>query len=116
MSEIIFRNATVLTTDGTVVADVAVADGRIAAIGEVLPDDVVGADARSVNCSGMWIGPGFVDIHTHLREPGQEYKEDIESGARAAVAGGYTAVVAMPNTDPAIDSGHMVRYVGERGC
>jgi dihydroorotase len=104
-----------LIAEGAVAADVAVADGQITAIGESLPADIVGADARTIDCAGMWIGPGFVDIHTHLREPGQAYKEDIESGARAAVAGGYTAVVAMPNTEPAIDSGHMVRYVVERG-
>lgn len=63
----------------------------------------------------MWIGPGFVDIHTHLREPGQQYKEDIESGSQAAAAGGYTAMLAMPNTEPPIDSGHLVRYVLDRG-
>ena len=54
-------------------------------------------------------------MHTHLREPGQEFKEDIETGSRAAAAGGYTAVVAMPNTEPAVDSGHLVRYVTDRG-
>ena len=62
------------------------------------------------------MGPGFVDIHTHLREPGQEWKEDIASGSAAAAAGGYTAIVAMPNTDPAIDSGHLAEYVAARGA
>ena len=57
------------------------------------------------------MGPGLVDPHVHLREPGQEWKEDIESGSRAAAAGGFTAVVAMPNTDPPIDAGHLARFV-----
>ena len=61
------------------------------------------------------MGPGLVDPHVHLREPGQEWKEDIESGSQAAAAGGFTAVVAMPNTDPPIDAGHLARFVAERG-
>ena len=85
--------------------------GLIEAVGEGL----TAAADREIDCAGMWIGPGFVDIHTHLREPGQQYKEDIETGSRAAAAGGYTAVLAMPNTEPATDSGHLVRYVKERG-
>jgi dihydroorotase len=61
------------------------------------------------------VGPGLVDPHVHLREPGQEWKEDVESGSRAAAAGGFTAVVAMPNTDPPTDAGHLARFVAERG-
>jgi dihydroorotase len=77
----------------------------------------VGLDAGAVDidAAGSWVGPGFVDLHAHLREPGQEWKEDIASGSAAAAAGGFTAVVAMPNTDPAIDSGHLARFVSERG-
>ena len=69
----------------------------------------------AVDVSGCWVGPGLVDLHTHLREPGQEWKEDIASGSAAAAAGGFTALVAMPNTDPPIDAGHLARYVAERG-
>jgi dihydroorotase len=115
MSKTIFRNGTVMTEDGPVTADVAVADGSIVAIGAGLDSGIVGDDAREIECDGLWVGPGFVDIHTHLREPGQQYKEDTESASQAAAAGGYTAVVAMPNTDPVIDSGHIVRYTVERG-
>ncbi len=71
--------------------------------------------AEVLDCSGAWVGPGLVDLHAHFREPGQEWKEDVESGARAAAAGGYTAVVTMPNTEPPIDSGHLARFVIERG-
>ncbi|MCP3977560.1 MAG: dihydroorotase [bacterium] len=112
MPEMILRNGTVMTPGGALVADVAIDSGRIVAVG---PDLEAGEDTRQLDCTGMWIGPGFVDVHTHLREPGAEYKEDIESGSRAAAAGGYTAVVAMPNTQPATDSGDLVRYVIKRG-
>jgi dihydroorotase len=112
MSRTIFRNGTVLTVDGPVTADVEVAGGAIVTIGEVATG---GDEVRVLDCDGLWVGPGFVDIHTHLREPGHEYKEDTESASRVAAAGGYTSVVAMPNTDPVIDSGHLVRYTIERG-
>lgn len=61
-------------------------------------------DTRVIPCEGLWIAPGFVDLHTHLREPGYEYKEDIVSGTRAAAAGGFTRVCAMPNTRPVNDN------------
>ena len=99
------------TGNGTEPRDLIIADGTVIAIGS-------GLDVRGevIDCAGAWVGPGFVDIHTHLREPGQEWKEDIATGSRAAAVGGYTAVVAMPNTDPAIDSGHLARYVADRGA
>ncbi len=113
MSDFTLQNAVVVTGigDDAAVGDVAVVDGQIAAIG---PGIAVRGEA--VDCGGAWLGPGFVDIHTHLREPGQEWKEDIETGSRAAAAGGYTAVVAMPNTDPAIDSAEIASYVAARGA
>ncbi|NND02386.1 MAG: dihydroorotase [Acidimicrobiia bacterium] len=111
MSKTLFRNGTVLSPSGPIEADVLVESDQIEAVTSGI---AVSAD-REIDCTGLWVGPGFVDIHTHLREPGQAYKEDIETGSRAAAAGGYTAVLAMPNTDPAIDSGHLVRYVKERG-
>jgi dihydroorotase len=69
----------------------------------------------AIDVAGCWVGPGLVDLHAHLRQPGLEWKEDIASGSAAAAAGGFTALVAMPNTDPPIDSGHLARYVEERG-
>ena len=117
MSEFTFQNAHLVSGTGdvsvatdVVVADVVVADGVVTEIGQ-------GLDVRgdTIDCSGKWLGPGFVDVHTHLREPGQEWKEDITTGSRAAAAGGYTAVVAMPNTEPAIDAGHLARFVADRG-
>ncbi len=88
----------VLTDRGVEQADVLVRAGRIDAVG-------TGLDAENViDCTGCWVGPGFVDLHTHLREPGQVHKEDMGSGAAAAAAGGYTAILAMPNTIPAIDT------------
>ncbi|HEY4882518.1 MAG TPA: dihydroorotase [Myxococcales bacterium] len=68
-----------------------------------------------VDCRGRWVLPGLVDLHVHLREPGEEAKETISTGARAAVAGGVTTVVAMPNTKPVCDSAALARFVAARG-
>src|SRR6202011_4754122 len=68
-----------------------------------------------VDCRGRWVLPGLVDLHVHLREPGEEGKETIATGARAAVAGGVTTVVAMPNTKPVCDSAAVARFVSGRG-
>ena len=77
------------------------------------PDEKV-ADAEIIDVSGKVVVPGLIDIHVHLREPGFEYKEDIESGTRAAAAGGFTCVCCMPNTNPAIDTAAVVRQILER--
>ena len=89
-------------------ADLLVQDGKIAAVGAGLgaPD---GADVRDV--TGLVVAPGLVDVHVHLREPGSEDEETIASGARAAAAGGFTAVCAMPNTDPVCDNQGVVGFV-----
>ena len=94
------------------VADVLLLEGRVEAQGKGLsaPDE-----ARLVDCSGLIVMPGLVDVHVHLREPGGEHKETIESGARAAAAGGFTAVCAMPNTDPPIDDPAAVGFVLAEG-
>jgi dihydroorotase len=83
-------------------ADVILRDGRVAEIGPGLAG-AAGPATRVLDVRGLWVMPGLIDLHTHLREPGQEYKEDIASGTRAAAAGGFTAVCAMPNTVPPND-------------
>jgi len=90
--------------------DLLVDDGRVAALGSFGPV----ADALVIDAAGAWIAPGFVDLHVHLREPGQEYKEDIASGGRAAVAGGFTAVVCMANTHPVNDDPAVTEYILDR--
>ncbi len=88
--------------------DVLVRDGRIAQLGA--PGSIEApAGAEVVDGRGRHLLPAFVDPHVHLRVPGQEHKEDIETGTRAAAAGGYCAVVAMPNTDPVVDSAPVLR-------
>ena len=94
------------------VLDVLLAGGRVARVGEGI-DAPEGAE--SVDAAGLIVAPGLIDVHVHLREPGQEHKETIRSGARAAAAGGFTAVVAMPNTDPPIDSPAAVGFVRAAG-
>ena len=92
--------------------DVLVADGQIAAIGPGLP---VPGDAEVIDAAGQVLLPGLVDLHTHLREPGREYAEDIETGSAAAALGGFTAVFAMANTDPVADTPVVTDYVWRRG-
>jgi dihydroorotase len=72
------------------------------------------SDARRINASGKWIIPGCVDLHVHLREPGEEWKETVQTGAEAAVLGGYTSICCMPNTRPANDSAEITRYILEK--
>jgi dihydroorotase len=90
--------------------DVLIEDGRIAAVGA----DLQIGDAEVIDANGAWIAPGFVDLHTHLREPGQEYKEDITSGGRSAVAGGFSAVACMANTQPVNDDPAMTDFIIDR--
>jgi len=92
------------------VRDVLIENGFVAAIGEHLDAN----DARVVEAGGAIVAPGFIDMHVHLREPGQTHKETIASGTAAAVAGGFTAVACMPNTEPALDSAAIVSEVMRR--
>ncbi len=94
------------------VADVLLEDGKVVAIG----GDAASAEgAEMVDCAGMVVTPGLIDVHVHLREPGGEHKETIATGAASAAAGGFTAVCAMPNTDPPIDDPAGVGFVIAQG-
>jgi len=94
------------------VLDVLVSGGRIKKVGKNLNGNEVGGNGVDVlEASGKIVMPGFIDMHVHLREPGFEQKEDIQSGTRAAAMGGFTAVAAMPNTEPPCDDEATVRYV-----
>ena len=92
------------------VADVLVEDGKIKAVGENLAAD----GAEVYDATGKVVVPGLVDLHVHFREPGQEAKEDFESGSKAAAAGGFTTVCTMPNTKPVVDNAALVRSLEKR--
>src|SRR6476661_489479 len=89
------------------VADVLIAEGKIAGVGANLS----APGAEVFDASGMVVAPGFIDMHVHLREPGFEHAETIESGSRAAAAGGFTSVCCMPNTKPVNDSATVTNYI-----
>jgi dihydroorotase len=100
--DLLLKNGTVHTPGGPAAADVGVSDGKIVAIGDS------GDAGEVIDCTGLDILPGVIDSQVHFREPGLEAKEDLESGSRAAVLGGVTAVFEMPNTRPNTDSGEAV--------
>ena len=106
----VIRGGRIIDATGERSGDVVIGDdGRVAAVGRDLSGDTV------LDAGGCVVAPGLVDLHTHLREPGHEESETVETGSRAAALGGFTAVVAMPNTEPAIDDASMVRDVLELG-
>ncbi|MGH9259304.1 MAG: dihydroorotase [Acidimicrobiales bacterium] len=112
MKSILIRGGEVVDPTGSRSADVLVEDGRVAAVvsdGSALTADI------TLDAGGCVVAPGLVDLHTHLRQPGKEEAETIETGARAAALGGYTCVLAMPNTTPAVDSAGVAREVLELG-
>jgi dihydroorotase len=95
------------------VRTVVIRDGKVAEVAERVERP---RDARAVDARGRWVTPGFIDLHVHLREPGQEYKETVATGARAAVAGGFTAVCAMPNTKPVNDNASVTELMLARAA
>jgi len=107
--DLILKNGTVWTPGGPAETSVGVRDGRIAAIG------VAGDAGETIDCTGLTVLPGVIDSQVHFREPGLEHKEDLESGSRAAVLGGVTAVFEMPNTKPNTDSAEALAHKVERG-
>jgi len=106
---IVFKSGRVVDSRGERVADVAVEGGVVVEVGEQL------SGSRTIDAAGCVVAPGFVDLHAHLREPGKEEAETIETGSRAGAKGGYTALVAMPNTDPPQDSVAVIDFVREQG-
>ena len=92
--------------------DLFIENGRVVEVGENLPKTLA---ETVIDAEGLVVTPGFIDLHAHLREPGQEWKEDIESGSLSAVAGGVTSVCCMANTEPVNDNPTVTRYIVERG-
>lgn len=103
----IIKNADVVTKDGVKKLDIRIENGRIAALGKNL-------SGEGLDCTGLTIFPGLIDMHVHLREPGFEKKEDIASGSAAAVKGGFTQICCMPNTKPVTDNKVVVSYILNR--
>lgn len=91
------------------IADLWIADGKIT-------DPLPGRETEMIDASGLVVAPGFIDIHVHLREPGQSHKETMATGTRAAAAGGFTTVVAMPNTNPSADSAATITWIREKAA
>ncbi len=105
----VIKNGSVVFGDGVKKCDILVEDGKIAEVSENIASECPVVDAE-----GMHVFPGLIDIHVHLREPGYEGKEDILSGSRAAVAGGFTQICCMPNTDPVNDNAVVTTYINYR--
>ncbi len=106
----IIRNGNVVLKNSVAKKDILVRDGRIVKIAENIPAD----GSEEINAAGKHVFPGLIDMHVHLREPGFERKEDIESGCKAAVKGGFTQVCCMPNTSPVTDNKVVVTYIKAR--
>ncbi len=103
----IIRNGNVVLENEVVKKDILIVDGKIVKIAEHIPAD----GSLEIDAQGKHVFPGLIDMHVHLRDPGFEYKEDIESGAKASVKGGFTQICCMPNTNPVMDNKVVVSYV-----
>lgn len=115
MTSILIRNGRLIDPAGNIDGekDLLLAGGLVKAVEKA--GSIPAGDCKVIEAKGLWVLPGLIDMHVHLREPGHEYKETVASGARAAAAGGFTAVLAMPNTSPAIDNAEQVAAVIEKG-
>ena len=103
----IIRNGNVVLKNSVEKKDLLIEDGKIVKIADNIPAN----GGAEIDASGKHVFPGLIDMHVHLRDPGYEYKEDIESGSKAAVKGGFTQICCMPNTDPIMDNKVVVSYV-----
>ena len=106
----IIKNGSVVLENGVAKKDILIENGKITKIA----DGITGA-GEIIDANGLFVFPGLIDMHVHLREPGFEHKEDIESGSKAAVKGGFTQICCMPNTDPVADNKVVVSYIRRRG-
>src|SRR4051812_27354527 len=102
MAKILLKNGRILGAEGDelVTRDILIHENQIEQIGENIVDN----EAEIIDLAGKFVAPGFLDLHVHLREPGYTHKETIETGANAAVRGGFTTIACMPNTRPVIDT------------
>lgn len=107
--KLLIKNATLVLKDGERKADLLIENGRISKIGSGLS-----CEGKVIDATGKHVLAGLIDMHVHLREPGFEGKEDIESGSKAAVAGGFTQICCMPNTNPVCDNAVVVSYIKNR--
>ncbi len=118
--QIIIKNGHVIDPKSNIsaVMDVIIQDGVIAAVGEPADGETIKIDknAKVIDATGMYVVPGLIDAHCHLRDPGFEYKEDIETGTRSAAKGGFTSVACMPNTNPVIDNKAIITYIKEKAA
>ena len=113
MNELLLRRGRIIdpANNRDEIADLLIVDGRIAEQSAIRnPQSAI----DEIDCTGLIVSPGLIDLHVHFREPGQSAKETIASGSRAAAAGGFTSVVCMPNTSPAIDSPSVVAWVKDK--
>lgn len=107
--KLLLKNGSLVLKDGIEQSDILIEDGKISKIGKNLS-----CECETLDISGKHVLPGLIDMHVHLREPGYEGKEDIESGSKAAVKGGFTQVCCMPNTNPVCDNAVVVSYIKYR--
>ena len=110
MATLVIKNGRVIdpANNRDEIADVLIDDGKIAEIAQnISPPD----DTKIIDAKDRWVTPGLIDIHTHLREPGFEYKETVQSGAESAAAGGFTGIACMANTNPVNDNGQVTEYI-----
>lgn len=107
--QLVLKNGVIIQDNQEITADIVIEKGKIVEI-------TANAEAENIiDCHGCYVFPSFIDLHVHFREPGQTYKENIESGLKAALRGGYTAVCAMANTNPVIDNVDLLRNNIEKG-
>jgi dihydroorotase len=113
---ILIEGGKIFTPNGTIEGNLLIAGGIVAAVGDIQGRDGNASDQNAlvIDAKGLWVAPGLVDIHCHLREPGYEYKEDIASGTAAAAKGGFTSICCMANTDPVNDNAVVTKFIRQR--